>query len=119
MRVAALEDADLDTRLTALENPPFLVATLTGSGLSDSNKLTPASELAEGSWSIASNDIQVPKAGWYSVSVHAVLTSTNTGNPYSGGIVVAQAGSGGVAFFRGKRWTATAGTTSRCREPAW
>ena len=98
-------------RLLALEDPPFLRAVLSGSGLSTDGKLTPTSEDSKGSWSIASNDIQVPQAGWYQFSLQCGLTSTNAGNPYIGAVYVAVAGLGGISMFRGIRWTATAGDT--------
>lgn len=94
-------------RLLALEDPPFLRATLTGSGLSSDAKLTPAEEISKGTWSIASNDVQVPQAGWYLVTVNCLLTSTNTANPYLGQAYVSQAGSGGIVQIRTIRWSAT------------
>jgi len=96
------------TRLLTLEDPPFLRATLTGSGLASDAKLTPTADISKGSWTIASNDIEVPEAGWYLISVHCLLTSTNTSNPYLGQVYVAQAGgAGGILQYRTIRWSAT------------
>jgi hypothetical protein len=98
----------VSARLLTLEDRPFLRAALSGSGLTNGSKLTPTSEDAKGSWTIASNDIEVPQAGWYQVAVNCYLTSTNTSNPYTGAVYFTVAGLGGIALFKVIRWSATA-----------
>ncbi len=62
-----------------------------------------------GSWSLASNEIQVPSAGVYRVSVIARVTSTGTDNPTSAVVHIMCGASGIVGRALGDRWSATAG----------
>jgi len=97
-------DAALDQRVTAIEAAPLLIASVQGSGLNPDDKLPITSDVAKGTWSIASNEIQVPKAGWYRVSVHCRILSSAATNP-SWAVITVFRGAIRALLFSGMRFS--------------
>ncbi len=94
-------------RILALEDPPFIKCQVSGSGLAAAAKVTIAEIISKGTWTITSNSLEVPQAGWYAVSFHTSLTTSSVTNPYEGSIFVA-VNAVATLSWGCTRWTASA-----------
>lgn len=84
------------------------VATFTLSGTATNvtkHTVTLVSQTGSG-FSVASDEITVPAAGWYLLLLTGYVKTTNTNDPASGDVVYVVAGSGGTFLTRFRRYSA-------------
>jgi hypothetical protein len=106
LRVGGVAEG-IDTRILTLEDPPFFTGTPSGTGLGIGSKITLTEVSSKGTFTIASNAIEVPQAGWYAIYFACSFTTSSVTNPYTGGAFIL-ANAAVAAYFAWSRWSATA-----------